>query len=44
MQLDENWILMRQGMKGTPSKEDWLHRVLGQSGRIGVDPSLISIG
>lgn len=27
MQLDKNWSLMKQGVTGTPTQEDWLAKV-----------------
>lgn len=30
-QLDENWTLMKAGLKETPTKEDWLASVLNPS-------------
>lgn len=41
-QLDANWILMKGGIKGTPSKEEWLGRVIPAGGKVGVDAKLIS--
>lgn len=41
-QLDTNWVLMKAGVKGTPSKEEWLGRVLPAGSKVGVDAQLIS--
>lgn len=41
-QLDNNWILMRAGVPGTPSKEDWLGKVLETGSRVAVDAQTIS--
>lgn len=41
-QLDKNWTLMKMGLAGTPSKEDWLIKTLPPKSRIGVDPKLIT--
>lgn len=41
-QLDENWTLMRDGLKETPSFTSWLTKVLPKNSRVGVDPWLFS--
>lgn len=43
-QMDENWLLMKEGLPETPSQEDWLCKVLPVNGRVGIDPMLISHG
>lgn len=47
-QLDNNWILLKQGIKGFPNWIDWMideciyqMDQLGETGDIGVDPKLI---
>uniref|UniRef100_UPI00358E7D6B xaa-Pro aminopeptidase 1 n=1 Tax=Myxine glutinosa TaxID=7769 RepID=UPI00358E7D6B len=39
-QMDENWTLMKSGLKETLSVEDWLVKVLPPNSRIGADPFL----
>uniref|UniRef100_A0A7M4EZY5 X-prolyl aminopeptidase 1 n=1 Tax=Crocodylus porosus TaxID=8502 RepID=A0A7M4EZY5_CROPO len=41
-QMDNNWTLMKMGVKDTPSQEDWLVSVLPEGSRVGVDPFIIS--
>ncbi|ELU14220.1 hypothetical protein CAPTEDRAFT_169985 [Capitella teleta] len=41
-QMDSNWTLMKDGLTETPSQGDWLCDVLPTSGRVGVDPFLMS--
>lgn len=41
-QLDSNWTLMKAGLKSTPTKEDWLGKVLPAGSKLGVDGRLIS--
>ncbi|XP_023236051.1 xaa-Pro aminopeptidase 1-like isoform X1 [Centruroides sculpturatus] len=41
-ELDSNWLLMKDGITGTPTQGEWLAKVLPCGGRVGVDPSLIS--
>lgn len=41
-ELDNNWILMKDGIPGTPTQGEWLSKVLPSGSRIGVDPSIIS--
>lgn len=43
MELDCNWILQREGIKGTPSQSQWLVQNLPKDSKVGVDPFLISI-
>ncbi|XP_075732364.1 aminopeptidase P isoform X5 [Rhipicephalus microplus] len=40
-QLDSNWILMKDGIPGTPSQGEWLCKVLSTGSRVGVDPFLM---
>ena len=42
-QLDSNWILMKSGLPGVPTKEKWLADALPPQSRVGIDPQLISI-
>lgn len=37
-QMDNNWTLMKMGLKETPSQEDWLISVLPENSKVGVDP------
>lgn len=39
-QLDKNWTLMKQGLPGVLSKEEWLIKTLPPKSRVGVDPQL----
>ncbi|XP_072094981.1 xaa-Pro aminopeptidase 1 isoform X2 [Mobula birostris] len=41
-QMDKNWILMKLGLKSTPSQEDWLIKVLPEQSKVGVDPFIIA--
>ncbi|TFK37159.1 putative Xaa-Pro aminopeptidase P [Crucibulum laeve] len=41
-QLDQNWTLMKQGLPDVPTWQDFLHKNLEPSTRIGIDPTLIS--
>ncbi|KAG1679559.1 Xaa-Pro aminopeptidase 1 [Nymphon striatum] len=41
-QLDENWILMKEGLPETPNQAHWLSVVCPIGSKIGIDPSLIS--
>ncbi|XP_031419450.1 xaa-Pro aminopeptidase 1 isoform X1 [Clupea harengus] len=41
-QMDNNWTLMKMGLKETPSQEDWLISVLPDNSRVGVDPWIIA--
>jgi hypothetical protein len=43
-QLDHNWTLMKSGMSGVATKEEWLNQVLPEKSKVGIDPKLISIG
>ncbi|XP_072280200.1 xaa-Pro aminopeptidase 1 isoform X2 [Pyxicephalus adspersus] len=40
-QMDNNWTLMKMGLKDTPTQEDWLISVLPEGSRVGVDPFII---
>eukprot|EP00794_Sanderia_malayensis_P005492 gene5492-6177_t len=43
-ELDSNyWTLMKDGLPGVPTKEDWLSKELPIGSKIGVDPTLISL-
>ncbi|GAA6098049.1 xaa-Pro aminopeptidase 1 isoform X1 [Tachysurus ichikawai] len=37
-QMDNNWTLMKMGLKETPSQEDWLISILPENSNVGVDP------
>uniref|UniRef100_A0A8D3CSF0 Xaa-Pro aminopeptidase 1 n=1 Tax=Scophthalmus maximus TaxID=52904 RepID=A0A8D3CSF0_SCOMX len=37
-QMDNNWTLMKMGLKETPSQEDWLISILPENSKVGVDP------
>ncbi|TMW41404.1 hypothetical protein DOY81_013516, partial [Sarcophaga bullata] len=41
-QLDENWILMKDGLPSTPSIGSWLSRNIPKGSTVGVDPKLFS--
>ena len=41
-QLDENWILMKDGLPTTPSIGSWLSRNIPKGSTVGVDPKLFS--
>ncbi|TPX44096.1 hypothetical protein SeMB42_g01343 [Synchytrium endobioticum] len=43
-QLDSNWTLMKGGLPDVPTKEEWLVKVLPPKSRVGIDPSLVSVG
>lgn len=43
-QMDNNWTLMKMGLKDTPTQEDWLVSVLPEGSRVGVDPLIIPTG
>ncbi|XP_017694861.1 PREDICTED: xaa-Pro aminopeptidase 1 [Lepidothrix coronata] len=40
-QMDNNWTLMKMGLKDTPTQEDWLVSVLPECSKVGVDPFII---
>lgn len=42
-QLDDNWILMKSGTTGTPTKDQWICSQLSKGDAVGVDPSLITV-
>lgn len=39
-ELDQSWILMKMGLKETPSIEDWLSKVLPPNSNVGVNATL----
>ncbi|KAJ3748053.1 putative Xaa-Pro aminopeptidase P [Lentinula detonsa] len=41
-QMDQNWELMKQGLPGIPTWQDYLTTNLPASARIGIDPTLIT--
>ena len=41
-QLDNNWILMKDAIPGTPTQGEWLSKKLPSGSRVGVDPFVIS--
>uniref|UniRef100_A0A671KUT3 Xaa-Pro aminopeptidase 1 n=1 Tax=Sinocyclocheilus anshuiensis TaxID=1608454 RepID=A0A671KUT3_9TELE len=41
-QMDNNWTLMKMGLKETPSQEEWLISVLPENSKVGVDPWIIA--
>nr|XP_019940027.1 PREDICTED: xaa-Pro aminopeptidase 1 isoform X1 [Paralichthys olivaceus] len=41
-QMDNNWTVMKMGLKETPSQEDWLISVLPENSKVGVDPWIIA--
>ncbi|KAI8341479.1 peptidase M24, structural domain-containing protein [Chlamydoabsidia padenii] len=41
-QLDSNWILMKQGLPGVPTWQEYLVKELPSGSRIGLDPTLIT--
>lgn len=42
--MDENWELMKEGLKGTPTLEAWLTSSVPSGGNVGIDARLISAG
>nr|XP_009670644.1 PREDICTED: xaa-Pro aminopeptidase 1 isoform X2 [Struthio camelus australis] len=40
-QMDNNWTLMKMGLKDTPTQEDWLVSILPEGSKVGVDPFII---
>ncbi|QRV81822.1 X-Pro aminopeptidase [Ceratobasidium sp. AG-Ba] len=42
-QLDSNWTLMKQGLPGVPTWQEFLSKKLPKGTKIGIDPTLISI-
>ncbi|XP_015751878.1 PREDICTED: xaa-Pro aminopeptidase 1-like [Acropora digitifera] len=43
MELDCNWILQREGVRGTPSQSLWLVQNLSKGSKVGVDPFLFPL-
>ncbi|KAF8605627.1 Creatinase/aminopeptidase [Ceratobasidium sp. AG-I] len=43
-QLDNNWSLMKQGLPGVPTWQEFLAKKIPKGSRIGIDPTLITIG
>ncbi|XP_048406729.1 xaa-Pro aminopeptidase 1 [Stegostoma tigrinum] len=41
-QMDNNWTLMKLGLKSTPSQEDWLIQVLPEESNVGADPFVLA--
>ena len=41
-QLDSNWRLMKNGLPGTPTKEEWLAKMMNSNDEVGVDAQIIS--
>lgn len=41
-ELDENWTLMKDGLKSTLTQKEWLAKNLPSGSKVGVDPYLIS--
>ncbi|SZF05745.1 unnamed protein product [Blumeria hordei] len=41
-QLDSNWILLKQGMQGVPTWQEWTAEQSENGMRVGVDPTLIT--
>ncbi|CEL58929.1 X-Pro aminopeptidase [Rhizoctonia solani AG-1 IB] len=42
-QLDSNWTLMKQGLPGVPTWQEFLAKKLPEGTKIGIDPTLISV-
>ncbi|XP_041369026.1 xaa-Pro aminopeptidase 1-like [Gigantopelta aegis] len=42
-QLDNNWILMKDGLTDTPTQAAWLSKILPVASKVGVDPFLLSV-
>ncbi|KAJ3075797.1 hypothetical protein HDU98_006888 [Podochytrium sp. JEL0797] len=42
-QLDNNWTLMKSGLSGVPTKEEWLNKVLSPNSKVGIDPTLVTL-
>ncbi|KAG8706619.1 hypothetical protein FRC09_002308 [Ceratobasidium sp. 395] len=42
-QLDSNWTLMKQGLPGVPTWQEFLAKKLPKGTKIGIDPTLISV-
>ncbi|KAJ3042961.1 hypothetical protein HDV00_006268 [Rhizophlyctis rosea] len=43
-QLDDNWILQKTGLPDVPTKEEWLVQVLPKGSKVGIDPTLLTVG
>ena len=43
-ELDENWTLMKAGVTGVPSKEQWLFDQLESGNAVGIDATLVTLG
>lgn len=41
-QVDENWTVMKDGLPETPTKTEWLSKVLPKGSKVGADPFLLS--
>ncbi|KAJ3322812.1 hypothetical protein HDV06_002673 [Boothiomyces sp. JEL0866] len=41
-QLNSEWILQKDGLPDTPSREDWLVQVLEKNSTVAIDPTLIT--
>ncbi|RKP09433.1 Creatinase/aminopeptidase [Thamnocephalis sphaerospora] len=41
-QLDSNWTLMKQGLPDVPTWQEFVIKVAGKNGRVGMDPTLIT--
>merc|ERR1719201_489672 len=42
-ELSDDWTLMKDGLPGTPSVQQWLHDNLVDGQRVGMDPTLCSV-
>ncbi|KAJ3057386.1 hypothetical protein HK097_007565 [Rhizophlyctis rosea] len=43
-QLDDNWVLQKTGLPDVPTKEEWLVQVLPKGSKVGIDPTLLTVG
>ncbi|KAJ2703069.1 hypothetical protein FB645_004061 [Coemansia sp. IMI 203386] len=41
-QMDSNWTLMKQGMSGVPTWQEYVTSHMGSGARVGIDPTLVS--
>lgn len=41
LEMDENWVLMKEGLPETPSEAKWLNKTLDIGSVVGVDPYLL---
>ncbi|KAJ2509801.1 hypothetical protein GGI11_005732 [Coemansia sp. RSA 2049] len=41
-QMDDNWVLMKRGVPGVPSWQEYLEKNLPAGSRVGIDPTLLS--